>query len=420
LENGGVTFAMGSRDNGAKNAVRCNKQSITLPSTKDSKLYLLMASTNKNGSLEELTIDDQTYTIEVPYYGGVVGQLASPYNAGTYYRHQDIALTTTHCHNISNNSNEAYSHLYIYKYVLPLHDDAKTLQLPADNTLYLLAATTSSNTIDDITPLTTLNTYINYCELSSPEDEGCGTRLVPHTVSASHQNNSNEGAKMAADEDEMTKWCVTSDQSHTPYLEYRFTEPMQICQWMVLNAGNEASDYITKACQLQSYENGTWTDVDVVTNNHENKIVRGVTPFITNRVRLLVTQGEKNGYTTRINEFAVFGKPASTLNIDDLTVVDDNHCPSLQLYGNTPNPCAGTTQIRCHVPQGIDKLTLHITTLDGRQVCRQDYDAHPGAQSLSWHGALPEGIYLYYLKAHSKGRQTYTNAKRLIVSYHQH
>ena len=418
LTTGGVAFTMGSRASGDKNAVRCNQQTIDLTTAKGRKLYLLMASTNKNGTMAEIKIDDQTYHIEVPYYGGVTGQLASPYNTGTHYRQQDVALCTTHSHNISSNSNEAYRFLYIYKYALALPEHAQTLQLPTNNTLYLLAATTSDNPSDDITPLTTLNTYINYQELDYMEEGHCGQRLEPQTIAASQQINNNEAGKMAADNDEMTKWCVSGNQNQTPYLEYRFSEPMQICQWMVLNAGNEAGDYITKACKLQRYEGGRWVDVDVVTANRENKIVRGVTPFTTSRVRLQITQGEQQNFTTRINEFAVFGTPASTLSIEDLTVADTNHRRSLLLYGNTPNPCAGMTHIHCQVPPGVDKLTLHLTTIDGRQVCQQDYCVGPGDQQLTWRGMLPEGIYLYYLTAQSKSGTLHTNAKRLFASYH--
>ncbi len=72
-------------------------------------MYLLAASTEPTGTIGEFVVGDQTYQFEVPYYGGTLGQLDSPYNGGTRYRKQDVALTTTHSHHISDNSDEQYA-----------------------------------------------------------------------------------------------------------------------------------------------------------------------------------------------------------------------------------------------------------------------------------------------------------------------
>ena len=404
----GISFVMGNRSDGQKNAVRCSGQTIDLPAA-GRKLYLLAASTEPTGTVGEFVVGDQTYQFEVPYYGGTLGQLDSPYNGGTHYRKQDVALTTTHSHHISGNSDEQYRFLYIYRFAMTLPEGASQLKLPSNSSLMVYAATVSDTQADDIQPLTTLQTYIDYQELGSLSDDGCGEWIKPSTIVASHQNNANESAKMAADRDELTKWCVTASQSQTPYLEYRFSEPHEICQWMVLNAGSESDDFVTRACKLQRYANGKWIDVDVISGNRDNKIVRGVTPFTTDRVRLQMIQGEQSGYTTRIYEFGVYGKPRTVSAIQQPTTVAPTS--AIRLLGNSPNPCQGSTQIRCKVPAGIQQVTLNILSYDGRIVCREDYQVSEGDQTLLWSGHLPNGIYLYRL---STADNRHSNTQRLI------
>lgn len=405
----GISFVMGNRSDGQKNAVRCSGQTIDLPAA-GRKLYLLAASTEPTGTVGEFVVGDQTYQFEVPYYGGTLGQLDSPYNGGTHYRKQDVALTTTHSHHISGNSDEQYRFLYIYRFAITLPEGASQLKLPSNSSLMVYAATVSDTQADDIQPLTTLQTNIDYQELGSLSDDGCGEWIKPSNIVASHQNNANESAKMAADRDELTKWCVTASQ--TPYLEYRFSEPHEICQWMVLNAGSESDDFVTRACKLQRYDNGKWIDVDVISGNRDNKIVRGVTPFTTKRVRLQMIQGEQSGYTTRIYEFGVYGKPRTVTAIQQPTTVAPTSV--IRLLGNSPNPCQGSTQIRCQVPAGIQQVTLNILSYDGRIVCREDYQVSEGNQMLLWSGHLPNGIYLYRL---STADNRHSNTQRLI--YHK-
>lgn len=404
----GISFVMGNRSDGQNNAVRCSGQTIDLPAA-GRKLYLLAASTEPTGTVGEFVVGDQTYQFEVPYYGGTLGQLDSPYNGGTHYRKQDVALTTTHSHHIKGNSDEQYRFLYIYRFAITLPEGASQLKLPSNSNLMVYAATVSDTQADDIQPLTTLQTYIDYQELGSLSDDGCGEWIKPSLIWASHKNNDNESAKMAADRDELTKWCVTAGKSQTPYLEYRFSEPHEICQWMVLNAGSESDDYVTRACKLQRYDNGKWIDVDVISDNRDNKIVRGVTPFTTNRVRLQMIQGEQSGYTTRIYEFGVYGKPRTVTAIQQPTTVAPTS--AIRLLGNSPNPCQGSTQIRCQVPAGIQQVTLNILSYDGRIVCREDYQVSEGDQTLLWSGHLPNGIYLYRL---STADNRHSNTQRLI------
>ena len=132
--------------------------------------------------------------------------------------------------------------------------------------------------------------------------------MEPRSVKASHQNGTAEAASKANDQDVTTKWCVTSGQSQTPWLQYTFAQPVVINRWMVLGAAIENGSYVAKAFTLQVQdENGTWIDADMVTNNAINKYQHTITPITTQAVRLQMVQGEQEGYTTRVNEFAVYG-----------------------------------------------------------------------------------------------------------------
>ena len=129
------------------------------------------------------------------------------------------------------------------------------------------------------------------------------------SVTASHQINSNEAARYANDQDPTTKWCVGSNQSQTPWLQYIMPDTVIVNRWMVLGAVRERGDYVAKSFKLQYLaEDGTWVDADIVEGNQVNKVVRTLPqPITTTRVRLQMIQGEQNAYTTRIYEFAVFG-----------------------------------------------------------------------------------------------------------------
>lgn len=409
----GVSFVMGSRGDGQNNAVRCGGQTISFNRTStQKKLYLLMTSTNPTGTVGSCKIGEATYAMDIPYYSGLVGQLESSFAPETMYRKENVALTTTHSHNTQNNTNETFRYLYIYKYVMNLPDGVNQITLPNNPDLYVLAASVSDNTNDDVEAFSKINTYIDFQELGDAGDDGCGQLLKPSSIGYSAQINENESAQMAADLDVMTKWCVTSSQ--TPWLEYHFSEPKEICKWMVLNAGSESMDWISRAFKLQRYENGNWIDVDVVQDNTENKVVRGVTPFTTDRVRLQMIQGEQSGYTTRIYEFAVYGKNNETTGIQSVSNTLSNH---LRLYGNFPNPCHNSTTIQYSLPEGTTSLEMLVYTQSGQLIKKQTLPYQQGQtlQSYHWSGNLLPNIYFYRLSATVKRKMVMSDTQKLVI-----
>lgn len=322
LQSGGVTFVMGDRKDGARNAVRCSGQEITLtPGAGENKLCLLMASGNEQGSTARVVTGTDTTTLQVPYYTGRVGQPLTCTNLEAHYTPDNVALDISHAHLLNKRSNVAMQHMMAYRYCIPLPQGASSVRiLSSDARLLLLAATTSSSPMDDLQDATPITTEIDYRELGSARDGGEDGRLIPRTVTCSHQNGTKEAAAMANDQDTGTKWCVTSGQSQTPWLEYTFDRPMVITRWMMLGAAAENGNYVPRAFTLQYQdESGTWVDADAVTGNALNKCLRPVSAITTQAVRLQMVQGEQEGYTTRIYEFAVYGHPKDETAIGSVT-----------------------------------------------------------------------------------------------------
>ena len=307
----GIPFTMGSRADGSPNAMRCNTSKTLTFDRKEgqNKLYLLMASGKEEGSVASVHMGDTTVELNLPYYVGYAGQPLTPFNLEQTYCKENIAFVATHAHNVSSKSNEISKYLYMYKYCVELPDGVNQVSISSDNRYGLLfAATLSDNKNDDLKEFTKVNTLIEYKELG--DNTKCGERLTPSKIVASHQISSNESAAKANDDDLSTKWCVTGSQSETPYLEYQFDNPVEVCSYLLFNAGIESIDWVTRDFRVQRYdeESAQWVDVDVVTQNIENKVERAFTPFTAKKVRLQVEHGENSGTTTRVYEFALYGK----------------------------------------------------------------------------------------------------------------
>ena len=197
----------------------------------------------------------------------------------------------------------------MYKYCVPLPEGVKEVKLTSsDRKTFVFVATTSASHADDVTAFTPITTEIDYNELGANTEDN---RLTPKTVSASHQNGTNEAGKFANDKNPTTKWCATSSQSKTPYLQYTFAEPVRIDRWMVLCAARESGGYVAEAFKLQyQADNGTWVDFADITSNQMNKVSRLLEePIVAQSFRLQMVHGEQgDGYTTRIYEFALYGQ----------------------------------------------------------------------------------------------------------------
>lgn len=311
----GVRFAMGNRADGKANAMRISGSNAIILSRQpgENNLYLLMASATEAGSTVSVSMgDEESVSIEVPYYSGKIGEPLSCTNMGSSYRKQNVAFASSHAHNISGKSNETMAFMYMYKYCIPLPDGVNEVSLTSiDRRTFVFAATTSASHADDVVAFTPVTTEIDYKELAVDTEDN---RLIPKSVTASHQNGTNEAAKYANDKNPSTKWCATSSQSKTPYLQYVFAEPVRVDRWMVLCAASESGGYVAEAFKLQyQTAEGTWVDFVNIASNQTNKVVGSLNdPVTATRFRLQMVHGEQgDGYTTRIYEFALYGQTAS-------------------------------------------------------------------------------------------------------------
>ncbi|MCR4920718.1 MAG: discoidin domain-containing protein, partial [Bacteroidaceae bacterium] len=314
----GIAFAMGPRGNGEKNVLRLSSEQTIVLDRKpgENKLYLLLTSPTAAGALVTVTAGDKEFELSVPYFSGRAAEPPSCTTLTESYRRENIVFASSHAHNVSSATNQTMQMLYIYKYGIALPEGVEQVAVKSsDRKTFLFAATTSDCRSDDVEPFAPLTTEVE--SLMFGAQGALDDRLVPRSVSASHNNNDNEAARFANDQDPTTKWCVTSGQSQTPWLQYVLKDTAVVERWMVLGAARESGGYVAKSFKLQyQAADGTWVDADVVEGNQLNKVVRTLSrPITATRVRLQMVQGEQNAYTTRIYEFAVYGH----LKSDELT-----------------------------------------------------------------------------------------------------
>jgi len=412
----GIRFTIGDRTDGKLNAIQCVGQNIRLenPSgSKVSKLYLLAASQYELGSNVEFKIDEAPYKMRIEYFADFLGLYDSPYSEG-YYKKENAAFTATHRHDVVQRKNIAYSYLYMFKYLIPISEDAQTLTLPNDPNVIVFAATLSDNRNDDISPLSDITHLPEYKDIQ-PADEltPCGDYLIPETVNASGYTNANEAPKYAADQDPYTKWCDNS--SSNKWLEYDFGKEVQICQWNVTHAGIEDENFITSDFALQRYDSGskTFTDVDVVANNTMGKTCRQVAPFSTQRVRLRIGKAEQTGNAAaRIYSFRLFGSQ------ENATALPKIIQPASGLLGNYPNPFKEFTVIKYNAPEQAAFIQLDVYNITGVKISVQRQTTSGGYEEIIWKNpSLPSGIYFYTITAtSSEGKTVNRETGKMIIS----
>lgn len=144
-------------------------------------------------------------------------------------------------------------------------------------------------------------------------------RLMPDAIAYSGTaNEATEVGKFAADGNPETKWCDNKQgEGSFPWLEYKYNDSVTVSRWAVLGAeGKEAENDLLRDFKLQYWDESTnkWEDIDGITENKDNQIVRLISaPVTAKRFRLYVTAGEQGGSKTpRVYEFTLFGSKASS------------------------------------------------------------------------------------------------------------
>jgi alpha-mannosidase len=153
-----IPYVFGPKADGQNNAVACDGQTLTIPDGGFDKLYLLGSAVN-GPTIGKFKIDSKEVMIPIQDYNQFIGQWNSRVISGEirediadiapgYINREPIAWVGTHRHN-AKSENEAYQFTYLYLIPLDLPSGAKTVTLPLNKNIRILAATAvKSNTYE--------------------------------------------------------------------------------------------------------------------------------------------------------------------------------------------------------------------------------------------------------------------------------
>lgn len=168
-----VRFVFGPTDDGASNVVACAGQSLSLPVTETktgwADLYLLMLATG--GPVEDvLTVEHRAGTTNFPIslyeYTEPMGQWDNRMVSGrmvsersmilpAYVNHAPVAWAGTHRHTAAG-LNDTYKFTYLYASRIQLPAGARSVVLPNNSSIKVLAASVAGDQHDRVQPLTPL------------------------------------------------------------------------------------------------------------------------------------------------------------------------------------------------------------------------------------------------------------------------
>ncbi|MGE5519569.1 MAG: glycosyl hydrolase-related protein, partial [Candidatus Dadabacteria bacterium] len=156
-----VRFKIGGKADGELNAVMCRGQKINLPSGQFTTLHLLAAAGNDTKA--DFLIDNIAYPLQIQRWTGYVGQFYNRQFAtdgitvtainSPYSKQDNIAWFASHSHQAYPSANRAYQYSYLYKYDIPLPAGAKTITLPNNESINILAITVDNKQTPGVEPL---------------------------------------------------------------------------------------------------------------------------------------------------------------------------------------------------------------------------------------------------------------------------
>jgi alpha-mannosidase len=168
IESEDIKFEIKHKTDGENNAVACNGQILILPEGNYTQLYMLAAANEDAG--ENFNIDGKITPLKIQKWSGYVGQfynriLSRDQNSVVemqkpFVKTDNIAWFASHCHNAYPMRNEAYQYCYLFKYEIEIPAGAKTLILPDNKGIKLLALTVTSPQTVEVKPLQPL--YDNF------------------------------------------------------------------------------------------------------------------------------------------------------------------------------------------------------------------------------------------------------------------
>lgn len=166
----GVPFVFGSKTAAALNGVSCRTQNLSLPGGPNDRLYLIAAAVGGpalgtfaiDGNQREIWIQDWAEPIAQWNNRLVAGRLVEEPGeiAPAYINRQPVAWYGTHRHN-ARGENEAYRFTYLFLIRLDLPAGARSVTLPSNPQIKLLAATAANTGYDQIRSGQPLYDYTN-------------------------------------------------------------------------------------------------------------------------------------------------------------------------------------------------------------------------------------------------------------------
>ncbi len=161
----GVEFALAPAKTGEPDAVTADGQTIALPKGDYNRVYVLAASASEDQNAT-FHIGDQAHTLKIENWGGFIGQwddrqwvgkdVTVPSRMGQsartehddyaemtgirpgFIKRADLAWYCSHHHD-STGKNVAYSYSYLFGYSMPVPAGAKTITLPKNDNVRILA-----------------------------------------------------------------------------------------------------------------------------------------------------------------------------------------------------------------------------------------------------------------------------------------
>jgi alpha-mannosidase len=150
-----VQFKLGPAKAGTANAVTAKGQTVQLPTGRFNRVYLLAASADGDQKAS-LDVGGKQVDLEIEDWGGFIGQWDDRLWSGTkldvdhanygqmtglkqgFIKRADLAWYCDHHHDASGN-NVTYSYSYLFGYIVDLPTGAKTITLPRNDKVRILA-----------------------------------------------------------------------------------------------------------------------------------------------------------------------------------------------------------------------------------------------------------------------------------------
>ncbi|HPT21048.1 MAG TPA: glycoside hydrolase family 38 C-terminal domain-containing protein, partial [Bacteroidales bacterium] len=157
-----ITFKLGNNADGKKNMVAAKGQKLTLPAGEYNKIYLLAAATEDTRG--EFKAGNKVVSMNFQNWTGYVGQhygrVLSDDNLkvlsinDAFTKRDNIAWFSSHRH--TPEANDAYQYSYLFKYEISIPEGTRSVTLPNNSKIKILAVTVADNKNDDVMPLQVL------------------------------------------------------------------------------------------------------------------------------------------------------------------------------------------------------------------------------------------------------------------------